>query len=140
MAERIARRMIDEQGLDIEVESFGVSEEEAGNPIDRRAARTLIKAGYDPDGHRARKIGAAHIKSADLVVAAEPLHVDRLQRIAPGASNIVLLNDFNPAMDPGTPLIDPWYGDDAGFQETLDDLEAAMEGILRAVQERAARR
>ena len=139
MAERVARRMIEERGLDIEVESFGISDEEAGNPIDRRAARTLIGAGYDADGHRARKIGAAHLEEADLVVAAEPMHVDRLLRLLPDAANVVLLNDFNSELDPGTALIDPWYGDEAGFQDTLADIEAAMPGILGAVQESAAR-
>lgn len=137
MAERVARHLIDERGLDIEVESFGISDEEAGNPIDRRAARTLIEAGYDADGHRARKIGAAEIEEADLVVAAEPQHVERLARLAPGADNIVLLNDFNSALEKGTGLIDPWYGDDAGFQDTLNDVEAAMDGILDEVLRRA---
>lgn len=140
MAERVARRMVEEKGLDIEVESFGVSDEEAGNPIDRRAARTLIAAGYDAEGHRARRIGAAELEDVDLVVAAEQLHIDRLRRLAPDADNVVLMNDFNPALAKGTGLRDPWYGDEAGFQDTLADIEAAMEGILAEVQERAAQR
>jgi len=133
MAERVARRRADELGLDVRIESFGVSNEEEGNPIDRRAARVLEQHGYDASGHRARKIGARDIASADLVVAAEPMHVARLQRIAPGATNLALLNDFNPDKPEGESLVDPWYGTEDGFQETLADIEAAVDGVLAAV-------
>ena len=132
MAERVARRRAEEQGLDIRIESFGVSSEEVGNPIDRRAARTLTAAGYDASGHRARQITREDLLANDLVVAVEPFQVDRLLRIAPEA-NVALLNDFDPAKPKGTPLIDPWYGDDAGFADTLADIEAAMPGILAAL-------
>ena len=128
MAERVARKLA--QGTVIE--SFGISTEELGNPIDRRAARTLAAAGYDASGHRARQITRDDLLANDLVVAVEPFQVDRLLRIAPEA-NVALLNDFDPAKPKGTPLIDPWYGDDAGFADTLADIEAAMPGILAAL-------
>ena len=136
MAERVARRRAEEQGLDIRIESFGVSSEEVGNPIDRRAARVLERAGYDASGHTARKIGASHITAADLVIAAEQLHVDRLLRIAPGATNIALINDFNPDKPTGEALVDPWYGSEEGFEVTLADIEAAVDGVLQAVARR----
>ena len=133
MAERVARREAEERGLALEIESFGVSSEESGNPIDRRAADALRLAGYDASGHRARKITARDIAEADLVVAAEPMHLSRLRSLAPGATNLALLNDFNPVKPKGEPLADPWYGDRAGFDETLADIEAAMPGIFREV-------
>lgn len=129
MAERVARRMAAERGAEITVESFGISSEESGNGIDYRAAEILTGSGYDADGHRARRITAEHLADADLVVAVEPFQVDRLKRLAPDAE-IRLLNDFNPALEPGTPLIDPWYGDKSGFRDTLADIEAAMPAIL----------
>ncbi|MFV0428020.1 MAG: low molecular weight protein-tyrosine-phosphatase [Arachnia sp.] len=130
MAERVARSMADERGLDVEVESFGVSAEESGNPIDRRARNLLERAGYDAAGHRARRITGADIARADLVVAAEPMHVDMLRGLAPEATNLRLLNDYNPAYPPGTPLQDPWYGQAEGFNDTLADVEAAVPGVL----------
>lgn len=133
MAERVARRAIAETGAGVTVESFGISDEESGNPIDRRAVKILSGAGYDAGGHRARRVARADLESADLVVAVEPFQVDRLKRLAPDA-NIRLLNDFNPAMEPGTPLVDPWYGDLAGFETTLADIEAAMPAILEELE------
>lgn len=133
MAERVARRMVDEQGLDIVVESFGISAEETGNPIDRRAVRVLSENGYVGDNHRARSISPADLTDDTLFVAVEPFQVDRLKALAPTA-NVVLLNDLNPAKPQGEPLVDPWYGDQDGFYDTLADVEAAMPGILDAVR------
>ena len=130
IGERVAQAMASERGLDLEVSSFGLSAENAGCPIDDRAVAVLRQGGYQTDDHRARQIRRADIEAADLVVAVEPYQVDKLRSMAPGADNVRLLNDFNPEMDVDTPLVDPWYGDDDGFHDTLADVEAAMPGIL----------
>ncbi len=122
--------MAQEQGLNLEVSSFGLSDENEGFGIDVRAMAVLEERGYDAQDHSARRITQSDIEAADLVIAVEPYQVDKLRRMAPGADNVRLLNDFNPDLGPGTPLIDPWYGDDAGFQDTIADVEAAMPSIL----------
>lgn len=133
MAERVARKVAAERGLDLEISSYALSTEETSNPIDPRAVAVLQAAGYSTGGHSARQITAADVEAADLVVAVEPYQVERLQRLSPGSEHIRLLNDFNPNMAPGTPLEDPWYGDAAGFRSTLADVEAAIPGILDEV-------
>ncbi|WP_130864601.1 low molecular weight protein-tyrosine-phosphatase [Acidipropionibacterium timonense] len=133
MAERIARRAAAEAGIDAVITSAGVSDEEDGNPMDRRARAVLERRGYDVSPHIARQIGADDIRGADLVVAAEPSHVRALSRMAPGASNLALLRDFDPSVPPGTALVDPWYGDAAGFEVTADQIEDAMPGIIAAL-------
>ena len=62
--------------------------------------------------------------------------MDRLLRIAPGATNIALINDFNPDKPTGEALVDPWYGSEDGFEVTLADIEAAVDGVLQAVARR----
>lgn len=133
MAERVARKLVAERGLDVDVESVGISSEETGNPIDRRAVAVLKAAGYETSGHRARRLTALDLDDADLVVAAETSHISRLRQLHPDG-NYALLNDFNPAMAKGTDLRDPWYGPASGFEETLADVEAAMPGILDALE------
>lgn len=135
IAERVARKMVEDQGLDITVESYGLSSEEEGNPIDPRAAAVLERAGYTTDDHAARRLQGSDLADADLVVAVEPSHVERVKDMAPNA-DVRLLNDFNPAMKPGTPLTDPWFGEDAGFDDTLADVEAAMQPILDTLSQR----
>lgn len=134
MGERVARKRFADAGVDADISSAGVSSEEAGHPIDRRAQRTLREHGYSVDGHRAHKITKAEIEDADLVVAFEPLHVSRMRQLAPTASTISLLTDFIPGSTTDS-IDDPWYGGQEGFEETLAAIEAAMPGIITSVQQ-----
>lgn len=135
MAERVARGWAAREGLDgVEFTSFGVSAEESGNPIDRRARAVLDRAGYDSANHSARRITASSIKRAYLVVALEPLHRDIMIRQAPDADHIVLLTDFDPDAEPGSGVPDPWYGDAHGFNDTLASIEAAMPALMEQVR------
>lgn len=136
MAERVAERMAAEAGLADQVRftSAGTSREELGEPIDPRARRVLEAHGYRSGDHSAHQITADEIAGADLVVAAEPLHVDRMLRIAPDADNLSLLSDHDPTAPEGSGLPDPWYGGPEGFEETLAAVEAAVPGVLDEVR------
>lgn len=134
MAERVARKWLADAGVPARVTSAGVSDEEGPAPMDRRARVTLERAGYDGSGHTAHQIDAEEIGSADLVIAAEPMHIAAMRRISPVAANLRLISDFDPSQKPGTPLPDPWYGPDARFAATLRAIEAAMPGIVDAVR------
>lgn len=131
MAERVAQAWAARDGLGgVRITSAGVSAEETGNPIDPRAQRTLRAHGYEASGHRAHRITAHEIRDADLVIAAEQSHIARLRGFAPDADKFVLLTDFIPDAPPGSGVPDPWYGDQEGFEDTLDAIEAAMPGVL----------
>ncbi len=120
MAERIARAQASAKHHDgIVFTSAGVSSEETGNPIDPRARAVLTRHGYDASGHRAHRITAAEIADADLVIGLEPLHVDRMRKLVPGADHLALLTDFDPDAEPGSGVPDPWYGEADGFEDTL---------------------
>ncbi|MGO4956926.1 low molecular weight protein-tyrosine-phosphatase [Luteococcus sp. Sow4_B9] len=134
MLERVARAHAQDAGLDVEITSAGVSTEELGNPIDPRAVEVLREAGYETSGHRAHQISADEIRGADLVVAAEQRHLDRMRRLVPEAQNIRLFSDFDPQAAPGDPLPDPWYGGLDGFHDTLAAIERAVPGILDEVR------
>ena len=136
MAERVAERMADEQGLTgVAFTSAATSTEELGEPIDHRAAGVLREHGYRTNGHRAHRITRAEIEAADLVIAMEDIHVRKMLAIAPGASNLSLLSEYDPAAEPGSGVPDPWYGTPAGFYGTLDAVEAAMPGVLDRIRE-----
>ena len=136
MAERVARGHAQRAGLDgVEFSSVGVSSEELGNPIDPRARAVLAAHGYTSSGHRARRASASDLAGADLIIALEPLHAERLRRLLPGATTIHLLTDFDPGAEPGSGVVDPWYGEDDGFLATLASIEAAVPGVLARVEE-----
>ncbi len=132
MAERVARAWLDEAGITgVAVSSAATSREEVGSGIDRRAARILQASGYDAAGHCAHQITKAEIAEADLLVAMEDVHVDRMATISGHDNpNVVLLSSFDPTALPGAGVPDPWYGGQDGFTETLEMIERAMPGFL----------
>jgi protein-tyrosine phosphatase len=137
IAERVAERMAADEGLTgVEFASAATSREEIGAPIDPRARRVLAAHGYRDGGHSAHQITPDEIADADLVVAAEPIHADRMLRMAPDADNLSLLSDYDPDAPEGSGLPDPWYGGPEGFEETLAAVEAAMPGVLDEVRRR----
>ena len=67
MAEVVLRERFAQAGLadQVVVDSTGISDEEHGRPIDRRARAVLLAHGYDPaDGHRARRVRASTCRRA----------------------------------------------------------------------------
>jgi protein-tyrosine phosphatase len=136
MAERIAERMAEQQRLSgVAFSSAATSTEELGEPIDPRAMAVLKEHGYRTDHHRARRITRAEIESADLVIAMEDIHLRKMLAIAPGATNLSLLSEYDPAAEPGSGIPDPWYGTPAGFYGTLEAVEAAMPGVLGRIRD-----
>ena len=136
MAERVAERMAEEQGLTgVEFASAATSSEELGAPIDRRAEAVLREHGYRVDGHTAHRITREEIENADLVIAMEDIHVTRMMGLAPEASNVSLLTDYDSSAEAGSGVPDPWYGTAEGFYDTLSAVEAAMPGVLDRVRE-----
>lgn len=131
MAERMAEKAADEAGIDATFSSAGVSSEETGNPIDPRAVSTLQAAGCRTGDHRAHRITADEVAAAELVICAEEQHRDRVVRLVPDAAErIHLLTDFVPGAEPGSPVPDPWYGEQDGFTRTADTIARALPQIL----------
>ena len=165
MAEIVLREALKAAGLGdaVVVDSTGISSEEEGNPVDRRARRVLAEHGYPAgDGHRARRVTAGGLSGCDLVLPMTAHHARVLRRIAaqagvtaqagpggePGATApaIRMFRTFDPEApvlgpDDGEELLDvedPWYGGMEDFEVCLREIEAAVPGIVKAVQERVA--
>ena len=86
MAEIVLRERFAAAGLadQVVVDSTGISDEEHGNPVDRRARAVLVAHGYPAgDGHRARQVAADDRR--DLVLAMTNAHARALRRPGPGA-------------------------------------------------------
>ncbi|VTR76397.1 putative low molecular weight protein-tyrosine-phosphatase [Cellulomonas hominis] len=147
MAEVVLRARLDEAGLGdrVVVDSTGVSDEEHGNPIDRRARAALAARGYPVPDRAARQVRASDLRERDLVLAMTASHARALRRIArddEAASRVVMFRTF----DPAAPRVadvrdehlldvdDPWYGGPENFETCLDEIEAAADGVVDAVR------
>jgi protein-tyrosine phosphatase len=153
MAEIVLRDRFEAAGLGdrVVVDSTGVSDEEEGNPIDRRARAVLAEHGYVVDGsHRARQVQPRDLADSDLVLAMTAQHARVLRRLAGGGADepsdggpaVRLYRSFDPAA-PHVPaggsdhvldVADPWYGGRRDFEECLEQVEAAADGIVEHVR------
>ena len=149
MAHAILEQAAARAGVDVVVDSAGVSDEEAGNPIDRRAARVLRDAGYAVPDHRARQIRAGELGDWDLILAMTSRHLNVLERLfdragvahegAPASAldlaegpRVCLYRDLDPEGSGDVP--DPWYGGHQDFLDTLEVIERVTPQILALVR------
>ena len=136
MAEIILRKFFQDRGLDedqVRVESSGVSDEEFGNPIDRRAQKVLRERGYEvPADHFAHRITREEAEDADLLLPMTADHMRALLRLLPSGkrSAVHLYRSFDPDLTKPAPgresqidLVDPWYGGPHEFEVAIDQIE-----------------
>ena len=133
IAEKVFATELERAGLaeGVRVTSAGTGGWHVGDPADDRAAAVLRAAGY-PSDHRARQVDADAL-GADLIVALDDTHRRALSRA--GAGRVRLLRSFDPAAPERAEVPDPYYGEDAGFDEVLAMIRAAVPGMLDWVRE-----
>ncbi|MDR3359263.1 MAG: low molecular weight phosphotyrosine protein phosphatase [Bifidobacteriaceae bacterium] len=144
MAAAVLRHLLDDAGLGprVLVASSGVSSEERGNPIDRRAVRALSRRGHPVDRtHRAHRITEEEIAVTDLILPATWDQRVTLLRRGAGEGRVKLLRQFDPALadraaSARLDLADPWWGGEADFEAVLDQIEAAAPAVVEYVRDR----
>ncbi len=139
LAEYALREALDDAGLGelVEVTSVGTSGWEIGNPIDPRAGALLRRHGIDAQQHRARRMSAAELRDADLVLALDPDHLGPLREslgAAAAQEKVRMVRDFAPVPVQDTGIRDPWYGDESDFEIAWEQIDEAVGGILEHVR------
>ena len=150
MAQVVLRERLDRAGLDgvVVVSSTGISDEEHGHPIDRRAAQVLAAHGYQVPSHSARRITRADLAATNLVLAMTSAHARALRALAADASlaeRVRMYRSFDPDAPAGGPdhlldVDDPWYGDATDFEVTLAEVEAVADGVVAHVRDAVRQR
>jgi protein-tyrosine phosphatase len=136
MADVVLTSRLERAGLAdrVEVTSAGTGGWHVGQPMDERAAATLTTAGYDASRHRARQFAASWLDDRDLVLAMDASNLAdvRAAGASPDAGRVRLFRDFDP-VDPGGEVPDPYYGEDAGFEEVLAMVERTADTLVTAL-------
>jgi protein-tyrosine phosphatase len=141
MAAVVLQQYVDNAGLagHVEVASSGTGDWHVGDPMDQRAAATLLAADYDPSAHRARRFDATWLERHDLVLAMDRQNLADIR--ASGGEpapigepvRLRLYRDFDP-VEPGRDVPDPYYGGDDGFEEVLEMVERTSAALVSALQ------
>ncbi len=148
MAQQALLAALDQAGLTgaATVGSAGLAVDEAGAPADPRARAVLRARGYGTE-HQARQLDAGILLASDLVVALTAEHERLLIFLASeqrATATIRLLRSFDPAAAGLTraeltarglaDVADPFSGTPQDYERVLNQIEAAMPGILTEVR------
>jgi protein-tyrosine phosphatase len=130
-AEGVMRRLVEDAGLDVEIDSAGIGGWHAGEPPDERATLAAQRRGVTLEG-AARQVKQADFRRFDLLVAMDRSNLRELLALAPDdeAREKVRL------LVPDTDVPDPYYGGDRGFEDVLDMVEAGCRELLDELRTR----
>lgn len=140
MAEGLFRHMVRQAGLEdiVTVASAGTHGYHIGEAPDRRAIAAAAKRGVDITGLRASRISDHDLEQFDLVLAMDWDNLSMLQHSVGKhhRHKLQLLMRFATEYDSAT-IPDPFYGNQAVFEQTLDYIEDACGGLLELAKRRA---
>lgn len=135
MADVVFRAIAVREGLGDRVasSSAGTGEWHVGERADERTRIALATRGYDGDTHRARQFAGHDFRDNDLIIALDRSHERILQSWATDedeADRIALLLPFDPSSHGQLDVQDPYYADQAMFDDVLVTIEHAVEALF----------
>jgi protein-tyrosine phosphatase len=119
----------------LEVRSAGTGPWHEGEPMHPYATEALARAGYPRHPHIAHQVGSAELAQIDLIVALDRRHQQTLRGLGADPARIALLRSFDAAAGAAVDVPDPYYGDDAVFDECRDMIAAACAGLVDSLAE-----
>src|SRR4051794_10691460 len=126
-AEGVLRALVRERGLEdrIEIDSAGTGGWHAGEPPDERATEAARRRGIAVEG-AARQVTRADFERFDLIVAMDQRNLRELRHLASDDEARAKLRLLCGDRD----VPDPYYGGARGFEDVLDQVEAACRELL----------
>ena len=134
------RGLVRDAGLEdeIRIDSAGMGGWHVGAPPDARATEAAARRGLTLEG-AARKFTVADFDDFDLLLAMDSENLRDMRALAPddeARAKVRLLREYDPASAGGPDLDvpDPYYGGPSGFEDVLDQVEAACRGLLEEIR------
>ena len=135
LAEAQLRHIIEKQGWSDRyfIDSCATHDYHTGEKSDIRMVAAAKARGINMSNIRARQITGEDFKNFDHIIAMDQGHLRILNSIAPQniPAKISLFLDHVGSKAKDVP--DPYYGDDAGFEEVLDIFDTEMPKFLNVI-------
>jgi protein-tyrosine phosphatase len=129
----VFKRLVNDAGLDAEIESdsAGTHDYHIGDPPDARSQAAAGRRGYDLSALRARQVAHDDFALFDYVLAMDETNLTALLSLCPAhyRERVKLFLEFAPEAG-HREVPDPYYGGAQGFEEVLDLVELAAQGLL----------
>ncbi|MCB6183613.1 low molecular weight phosphotyrosine protein phosphatase [Leeia sp. TBRC 13508] len=136
-AEGVFRAKVKQAGLSdlVLIDSAGTHAYHVGESPDTRSVAAASRRGFDLSDIRARKLTDHDFLEFDYVLAMDQRNLRDIKQIIGlnlGDKAELFLN-FSRAYS-GQEVPDPYYGGGAGFEDVLNRIEDASEGLLQQIQ------
>ncbi|MBZ0106579.1 MAG: low molecular weight phosphotyrosine protein phosphatase [Sulfuricella denitrificans] len=132
-AEGVFRDLVTRSGLDkaIHVDSAGTHNYHIGKSPDARASAAAAQRGYDLSALRGRQVSREDFLSFDYILAMDEENLSNLKRICPAGQvhKISLFLEYSRKFSERE-VPDPYYGGVQGFEQVLEMVEDAAQGLL----------
>jgi len=142
-AHGVFERKLEWAGLNhrISVDSAGTGAWHLGKAPDPRTQAAARARGYDLSHLRARQTDPSDFERFDYILAMDQDNLSELQMMMPEDydGHLGLLLDFSDYAQVRE-VPDPYYGEGGGFEQVLDLVEEASDGLLDEIQRRLAPR
>ena len=132
-AEGVFRHLVKREGLadKINVDSAGTHGYHVGNPPDKRSQGAAKKRGYDLSEQRARQFSREDCRRFDYILVMDETNY---QIVKPQCPKVQKFLSFAPHLNTED-VPDPYYSGAQGFEQVLDMVEAASEGLLAHIRQ-----
>lgn len=120
----------------VRVDSAGTAAWHIGKTPDSRSQLAARKRSYDLSQLRARQVADEDFETYDYILAMDKANLRDLQARCPRQyqSRLALFLDYAEGSEQEVP--DPYYGGEEGFNQVLDLIEAASDGLIAHLQQK----
>lgn len=136
MAEGMFRKAVVASGLEqhVETDSAGTHAYHVGDTPDLRAQEAVRRRGADISKLRGRKVADSDFDAFDYILVMDGDNYSKLIDRAPAHHHdkIRRLLSFSRKY-PNLDVMDPYYGGPQGFEENLDMIEDAVQGLIKEI-------
>lgn len=137
-AHGVFQRLVEQNGLQvhIEIDSAGTHAYHIGNPPDPRAQAAALRRGVDLSTQRARRVEKDDFERFDYILAMDEDNLQILKTSSPPqhAHKVNLFLEYATGTKQRE-VPDPYYGGATGFEQVLDLVEMASEGLLQHLRQ-----
>ena len=136
-AKYVLEKLAKDKGIEIEVDSAGTSNYNAGKKANKRMRDMMCERGFDLSDHRAKQITSELLESSDIVVYMDDKNLKKMRtmftpdQLGTKLVKLSMFSDFDDIEDPHFATSDIAH---SMFSTVIDQIIQASDDLLQQIQ------